>query len=37
MEVVESYSGMKTETCFFGLGEFGIITLKVKRFKIIFS
>lgn len=37
MEVVENYSGVKAEMCFFALGEFGIITLKVKRFRIIFS
>lgn len=37
MEVIENYSGVKAEMCFFALGEFGIITLKVKRFRIIFS
>lgn len=37
MEVVENYCDVKTEMFFFALGEFGIITLKVKRFKMILS
>lgn len=37
MGVVENYCEVKTEMSFFALGGFGIITLKVKRFKIIFS